>query len=109
MAGRNSEARSDSARNAATVIARSGAVSSAIAYQRALTRHFSSRETNSRSPARPCTSQVKRMPATLGPASIARKTNGNSGSFCAVVPGISPGPPMTNRMPPHEIANVRAK
>ena len=49
-----------------------------------------------------------RMPATLGPANRATSTSGIIVSTCSLLPGIPPGPPTSNRMPPQEIANTRA-
>ena len=50
----------------------SGAVTRATAYQIGSTRHFTSRAPYARSPLPPSTTAVMTMPATEGPASIAR-------------------------------------
>ena len=63
--GRKSGDSRESASNT-TVIA-SGAVSSAPAYQRISTRHFSNRAASSRKPTRPLTSPANTRPATGGP------------------------------------------
>jgi hypothetical protein len=76
----------------------SGAVRSATAYQRAPTLHLLILLRRSRKPALPWRRPVKSMPDTGGPATQTSM-------------GTPPDPPttMTRTMPPHEMANVRAK
>jgi hypothetical protein len=90
------------------VIVKSGVIRSATVYQRAPTRHLSKLDSNSRKPAFPYMSPVKRMPATLGPRSGAIYMNSINSSEISFVPRIPPRP-ITMRMPTHEITNVKAK
>ena len=87
----------------------SGAVNNATAYHLAATRHTSARERSSRSDARPWTSTVSKIPARLGPTSIAITAYAKRGSPVGVVPRICPAPPIASNAPPQEIANVRTK
>lgn len=91
------------------VVSRIGVIKMAAPYQRIFTRHRHCRKKRAQRPSLPSTMPVSRMLARLGPAIIARNTNGSSISVCSVVPGIPPGPPMTRSTPPHEIINTRAK
>jgi hypothetical protein len=106
MAGRKTGEIRESTRS--TVVSMIGAVRSATAYQRPPTRNLSNREISSRGPAFPETRTVNRMPATGGPASIAKTAAMNRGSACQLVPARRPEPP-TRRNPPQERANVKAK
>src|SRR5215208_5195468 len=105
--GRNSGEISESERSVAMTV--SGVVRSATAYHRAPTRHLSNLDPSSRNAVHPPVRPVNRSPARLGPATVTRYTAGNSLVVSSAVPGIAPTPPMIRSMPPHEMANARAK
>jgi hypothetical protein len=104
--GTNTGEMSESAK--ASVRITNGASKSAMAYQRAATRHLVNRERRSRSPAFPSKTPVSNTPAMLGPRSIAAIAIGTTTANCALDSGI-PAKPTTVRTPPQEMANVRAK
>lgn len=88
----------------------SGAVWSAMAYQRAPTLHLSNRVPKLRNPALPETTPVNIRPAMPGPANNAGTAYGIATCNCWGVAENPPEPsPTAIRMMPHEMANASTK